>query len=245
MECIEDKSEKVNCPKYLTCEHRMIYFFLMTSAGMMGAYTINARGGVFCNAQTANIVMMSIEIGKGQIRAGLYYLIPILAYCTGAFVSEMLPSPLKRFHFLRWDTWLVGLEMLVLLFVGFMPLTVSDRIIQVIINFIASMQYNTFRQAEEVPMATTFCTNHIRQMGVALAKAVRKHSTAPFRRILIHLEMITGFFGGGIIVTMICSFAPGQAIWVALIPLGIVFCRFVYADLRSERDLLERKPAGH
>ena len=30
------------------------------------------------------------------------------------------------------------------------------------------MQYNTFRQAHGIPMATTFCTNHIRQAGVSL-----------------------------------------------------------------------------
>ena len=38
------------------------------------------------------------------------------------------------------------------------------------------MQYNTFRQAQGVPMATTFCTNHLRQIGIAIVKGARNSS---------------------------------------------------------------------
>lgn len=51
---------------------------------MMGAYTFNMRGGVFCNAQTANVVLMALAFGKGEIANGVYYLIPISAYIAGA-----------------------------------------------------------------------------------------------------------------------------------------------------------------
>ena len=159
---------------YLICESKMIYALLMFAAGMMGAYTYVMRGGVFCNAQTANIVIMGITLGKGEIREGLYYLIPISAYFLGAFLSELLPTPVKRIGFLRWDTYLIIFEAAVLLVIGFVPLSVPDHAVQVAVNFIASMQYNTFRQAQGVPMATTFCTNHLRQVGIACAKVLRK-----------------------------------------------------------------------
>ena len=35
---------------YLTCEKYYIFELLIFAAGMMGAYTFNLRGGVFCNA---------------------------------------------------------------------------------------------------------------------------------------------------------------------------------------------------
>ena len=69
--------EKIQTEQYLTCERRLVFELLMMTAGMMGAYTFNLRGGVFSNAQTANIVLMSIAFGKGNIKYGLYYLIPI------------------------------------------------------------------------------------------------------------------------------------------------------------------------
>ena len=45
---------------YLTCEKYYIFELLIFAAGMMGAYTFNLRGGVFCNAQTANVVLMAL-----------------------------------------------------------------------------------------------------------------------------------------------------------------------------------------
>ena len=69
----------MNEKKYLVCERRSVFALLTLSAGMMGAYTFNLRGGVFCNAQTANVVLMAIAFGKGNWSGGAYYLIPITA----------------------------------------------------------------------------------------------------------------------------------------------------------------------
>ena len=156
--------------KYLVCERRSVFALLTLSAGMMGAYTFNLRGGVFCNAQTANVVLMAIAFGSGEWGQGCYYLIPITAYLAGAFLSEILPSPVRRFGFLRWDTYLVAFEFLALFSIGFIPLGWPHQLVQVLVNFIASMQYNTFRQAEGIPMATTFCTNQLRQVAWALPR---------------------------------------------------------------------------
>lgn len=78
---------------YLMCERRWVYHLLMAAAGIFGAYTYLLRGGVFCNAQTGNVVLMGMALGAGDWRGALYYLIPICAYLLGAFVSELLPNP--------------------------------------------------------------------------------------------------------------------------------------------------------
>ena len=160
-------------------------------------YTFTLRGGVFCNAQTANVVLMAIALGQGRWGEGAYYLIPISAYLAGAFLSEILPSPVRRLGFLRWDTYLVAFECLALFAVGFIPLSWPHHLVQVLVNFIASMQYNTFRQAEGIPMATTFCTNQLRQVGIGFAKAVRKGDREGLRRALFFLGMLGCFFLGG------------------------------------------------
>lgn len=62
---------------------------------------------------------------------------------------------------------LIFIEMAAVLILGCIPDSAPVQISQVIINFLASMQYNTFRQAEGVAVATTFVTNHIRQVASA------------------------------------------------------------------------------
>lgn len=164
------KSCKENDKYYLTCERNWVYFTLISVAGFWGAYTYLLRGNIFCNAQTGNVVLMGLALGSAQWGEGLYYLVPISAYILGAFVSELVPNPIKHRFFVRWDTVLIFVEMVAVLILGLIPESAPVQISQVIINFIASMQYNTFRQAEGVAVATTFVTNHIRQVGIGLAK---------------------------------------------------------------------------
>lgn len=217
----------------------------MFAAGMMGAYTYNLRGGVFCNAQTGNFVLLAIELGKCEWLRALYYVIPITAYLSGAMISEILPTPIKRLGLFRWDTLLIGFEAVVLFLAGFVPLSAPEQIVQVAVNFIASMQYNTFRQAEGIPMATTFCTNHLRQVGIAFSKAVRKHDYSSMPRGIFHICMLGCFVLGGAVLTFGIRFLAERSIWLALIPMGIIFIRLVYADLTVEHELLGEKPSGH
>ena len=230
---------------YLTCERNSVFRLLMLSAGMMGAFTFVWRGGVFCNAQTANIMLMAIAFGQRRWLDGLYLLIPISAYLLGAIISEALPSPMRHFGFLRWDTYLVGFEIAVLIIIGFLPMSVPDQIVQVSINFIASMQYNTFRRSEGTPMATTFCTNHIRQVGVGIAKLMRHHDHIAFRQSIKHFIMLGAFALGAGLMTITIGFAGEKAIWLAAVPLAIAFIMMAHADLGVEHSELDHKPLGH
>lgn len=233
---------------FLMCERKWIFHILMVVAGFFGAYTFLLRGNVFCNAQTGNVVLMGMALGAGKWSEALYYLIPISAYLMGAFVSELLPNTIKHHLPIRWDTLLIGIEMLVVLGLGFLPESAPVQISQVAINFIASMQYNTFRQAEGVPMATTFATNHIRQIGVGLAKEVRHLHTkdkSHRKKLLEHFVMLIFFVIGSAVGTLLCNIFLGKAIWATLIPFGVILGSLLYADLKTEKNMMEKKPLGH
>lgn len=233
---------------YLMCERDWIYHILITVAGFFGAYTYLLRGNVFCNAQTGNVVLMGMALGSGEWWEALYYIIPISAYLLGSFISELVPGPVKRHFPLRWDTLLIAIEMLVVLILGFVPESAPVQISQVAINFIASMQYNTFRQSQGTPMATTFATNHIRQIGIALAKEVKylhTGNTAHREKLRKHFEMLIFFVLGAVVGTVLCSLFLGKALWFTMIPLAVIFGTLLHADLTTEKDMTERKPSGH
>lgn len=176
----------------------------------------------------------------------LYYLIPMSAYLLGSMLSELLPGPIRRRYMLRWDTLLIGFEMVVVLLLGFIPDSAPFQISQVAVNLICSMQYNTFRQARGMPMATTFCTNHLRQLGIALVKLFRHPgSLLAKRRLTMHSAMLLVFVLGGILSSYLCTIFSGRTIWLALIPLGIIFFQLIYADRVQEVQLHDRVPHGH
>jgi len=237
-----------NKNQYLMCEREWVFHVLIVVAGFYGAFTYLLRGNVFCNAQTGNVVLLGMALGSGHWRGALYYLIPISAYLLGAFFSELLPNPVKKHFSIRWDTTLIAVEMVAVVILGFIPESAPVQISQVLINFIASMQYNTFRQAEGAPMATTFATNHIRQIGIGLAAEVRhlrNPNTAHRKKMFRHLKMLVFFISGAIIGTVLCNLFKGRAIFTMLIPLGFILVVFLHADLVTEKSELDKKPAGH
>ncbi|MBQ9643729.1 MAG: DUF1275 domain-containing protein [Lachnospiraceae bacterium] len=231
--------------EFLECEKVWVYHLLIMAAGWFGAYTFLLRGGVFCNAQTANVVLFAMAIGNGEWSKAAFLLLPIGAYFAGAFISEYLGKSVKRLHFLRFDTMLVGFEALVVILLGFLPASVPDQICQVVLNFICSMQFNTFRQVQGVPVATTFVTNHIRQVGHFLAKYVRHHNAENRGRIAVHGQLILYFIAGAVISTVCCRLFALRSIWGSAVLLMIVFIGLVRADRGNERGLMEKVPHGH
>ena len=229
--------------EYLMCEKNWVFYTLILISGYYGAFTYVLRGNVFCNAQTGNVVLMGMALGSGNIRHGLYYLIPIGAYMLGSVVSELLPNPVKHILLIRWDTVLILIEMIVVFCLGFVPESAPVQISQVTINFVASMQYNTFRQAQGTPMATTIATNHIRQIGIGIAKEIKGKDTTHRKTLFKHIRMLLCFLSGATIGTVLCHLFLGRAIWVTLIPLGILLSQFIKEDVHMES--LEQVPHGH
>lgn len=170
---------------------------------------------------------------------------PISAYLLGTVLSEILPKPVKKVKLFRWDTLLIMFEIVVLFGVGLIPLTVSNHIVQIIINFICAMQQNTFRQAESIPMTTTLCTNHLRQFGVWGVKYLKNKDEHSLIHQKSHFFMICFFFLGGFLETIACCIFGEKAIWLVLFPLGINLFKLLRADLKEEKDFLEKIPLGH
>ena len=239
-------SEKSKNTEYLECEKKWVYQALIFIAGFYGAFTYSIRGGVFCNAQTANFVLLAMAIGNGKWSEALYYLVPMSAYLLGAIMSEALPKPMKKLRLIRWDTLLIFIEMIVVIGLGFIPENAPYQISQIAINFICSMQYNTFRQAQGIPMATTFCTNHVRQVGVGLWCGLKSNGDrTQLKKSLEHFIMLLFFTLGGVASTVLCNLILGKAIWFSLIPLGVILVNFLYADLKKEKSRMAQKPHGH
>lgn len=234
-----------NHKEYLECERHWVFALLIFVGGFYGVYTYLLRGGVFCNAQTANFVLFAIELGNFHWAKAAYYLIPMTAYMAGAFVSEAVSIKLTRVKFLRWETVLAAIEILFIIILGFIPDSAPFQISQIVINFICSMQYNTFRQAEGIPMATTFCTNHVRQVGIHLHYFLTKRDLTFLKRSLRHLGMLGMFVLGGVIGVFACRWMGGKAIWGAAVPMLVLFINLLRADLTVEKERLHTLPHGH
>ena len=88
--------------KIQTSETVLLSAILALSGGFQDAYTYNVRNGVFSNAQTGNVVLMSQHLMEGNWMRALHYLFPVLAFAFGVLVSERIGHTYKNSRKIHW-----------------------------------------------------------------------------------------------------------------------------------------------
>lgn len=190
---------------------------LAVVGGFLEAYTYLLKGGVFCNAQTGNVVMMGIKFAQGNYLGAAYYLIPMFFYTVGITLTVRGPVHIRagRYHKalrrsgagkqprdgyrLTWEVVYVVAQMAVLTLLALLPTSLPDAFWNVPITFLCAMQYNTFNRFRGVTLATTFCTNNLRQTAIRVNKGMLTGKRHFYREAAVYLQAIAYFaFGAGV-----------------------------------------------
>ena len=95
--------------------------FIILSGGYQDAYTYCCRGKVFANAQTGNIVLMSVNLFDGDLQKAVRYVIPLLAFLAGIIAAESVHHRFKNIEKIHWRQIVILCEIIMLFAVGFMP----------------------------------------------------------------------------------------------------------------------------
>ncbi|MEU2554683.1 YoaK family protein [Streptomyces sp. NPDC013313] len=134
-------------PRLPTAHSVRLGVLLAIVGGGLDAYTYVARGGVFANAQTGNVVLLSVTAAGRQWSEALRHIPPIIAFVLGVFVAESLKRPRVAAR-VRWPARAaLVLEILVLSCVGLLPSGTAGTAATVLVAFTASLQVATFPQA--------------------------------------------------------------------------------------------------
>lgn len=174
---------------------------LTVIGGYLDAYTYIARGGVFANAQTGNIVLLGINLAEKNFSKALAYLLPVLTFALGVIISEIIRTKFKNGHrHIHWRQIIIIIEAVALLAVAYIP---SDIIANTLVSFVCSLQVQTFRTVNGHTLATTMCTGNLRTATEALYYAVKTKNQSLMRKsrqyYIIIFMFITGAALGAII----------------------------------------------
>ena len=219
------------------------FLFLMLSGGFMGAYSYILKGGVFANAETANCLLFAVHLARAEWNKALVLVFPITTYFIGSAFSEFMKEKVGSKHKFTWETIVIASEMLILFFVGFLPSSAPFVISHVLITFVSSIQYNTFRLARGVNMSTVFCTAHLRQSGVNVAKAIMHKDKEALKIFIYHTSMILIFILGAFSSAFATAVLKEKAIWISSLILSIVFLDLLIDDLKANRGKLINQKA--
>ncbi len=187
---------------------------LAMTGGFLEAYTYILKGGVFCNAQTGNFAMLAVRFAQGNYLGALYYLLPISVYAVGITLTVRGPVHVRLLEYgrarrglcrLRWEEIYVLLQIAVLTVLAFLPDELPDACWNVPITFLCAMQYNTFQKFCGVTLATTFCTNNLRQVAIRVNKGMLTGKRHFFQEAAVYAESIALFVLGALAGAVLAS----------------------------------------
>ena len=137
--------------------------------GFLDAYSYLLKGKVFANAQTGNLVLLFISAANGELHKFLKYIIPIVTFAFGIFISEFLKNKHYAKNYTRMITVLI-FEVLVIAAIGLTGSYFRHDIINSVISFIAALQVANFDKVDGNPIATTMITGNLKSSMINFAK---------------------------------------------------------------------------
>ena len=172
--------------------------FLALSGGFQDAYTYNVRDGVFSNAQTGNVVLLSQYCMVGDWGSVLRYLMPILAFVCGVVAAERIQARFRYAQKLHWRQGVLIIEMIILTLVGFIPAELN-MVATGLVSFACAMQVQTFRSVNGYSYASTMCIGNLRSGTEALSVYLRERKPEHLRQAAYYFGIILFFaIGAGI-----------------------------------------------
>lgn len=200
--------------------------------GFLDAYTFVGRGGVFANAQTGNIVLIGIEVYNRNLHKTLFAAAPVLACILGVIFVEIIKEKCPKKLAAESETVILIVEIIIFFFIGFIPATVNNSIVNIIVAFVSSVQIASFRRLVDSPFSTTMCTGNLRTATQSAYIAITKKNEKAFEKSIRYFKIVGGFLIGGFLGAMMTSYFGVSSIWFASIVL-IVTVIVVKVDKRK------------
>ena len=206
--------KEMSLAKTQTSESFRLSALLSFSGGLQDAYTYNVRDGVFANAQTGNVVLMSQSFMQGDWHKGLRYIFPLISFATGIFLAERIESRFKTGSKIHWRQIILFIEIAMLFTVGFMPPGLN-MLANIMVSFSCAMQVQTFRKVHGYGYASTMCIGNLRSGTESLSQYFRTKEKGTLYKALHFFGIIFIFaIGAGIGGILSEKFGIGT-IWIS------------------------------
>ena len=204
-----------------TSESFRLSAVLSFSGGLQDAYTYNVRGNVFANAQTGNVVLMSQNFMTGNWSSGIHYMLPLISFAAGVFITEQIEHRYKSRKGVHWRQLILLIEIVLLGIVGLMPTDVNIAA-NMLVSFTCAMQVQAFRKVHGYGYASTMCIGNLRSGTESLSQFLRNKEQASLSKALhffgIILFFAIGAGAGGVLSNVLYT----RTIWISPILLAVV-----------------------
>ena len=172
--------------------------------GFLDAYSYLARGRVFANAQTGNVVLFGVHAAAGNWTSAWKTLPSILAYTCGVVVARLQRVRPQK-HTFRGTLVCQALELLVLLVLLFFGSSVPDFFAVSLIAFSAALQNTSFSNVGPWQFNSAMTTSNLRNAVSGWVQLALGEADPKLRGEAIVGSVILLCFAAGALVGGVCT----------------------------------------
>ena len=212
---------------------------LTLSGGFLDAYTYFARGGVFANAQTGNMIKFGIFLSQGEYARSAGYLIPVFAFISGILLARLTDAVMRKHKIRCIRRTVLLIEAAVLLGVMMIPQKEElNTLANTLVSFVCAMQMEAFRSFSGEAYATVVSTGNLRKAienlfdGICLKD--RKTLGISARYFLITFLFIMGVCIGTLLTIRLQTYA-------VLFPVLLLGLTFIVITVSFRQIIAEEK----
>lgn len=214
--------------------------FLSMSGGLQDAYTYIARGEVFANAQTGNIVLLSQNLFTGNWAKVPHYLVPLVFFALGIAAAEGMRYRFQQGTRIHWRQLILLEEIVTLFAVGLMPASLN-MLANATVSFSCAMQVQAFRKVNGYAFASTMCIGNLRSGMDSLVGFGHTRDKKLLWKGLHYFGVIFVFALGAGIGTQCVGIFGEKTIWLSCALLLVSLCfMFIKEDLPEIEEELEK-----
>lgn len=211
------------------------FALLITLAcGFLDSYTYLARGQVFANAQTGNVIFFALGIAGRHWADALEHMWAIVAFMLGVALSSHIKSG-RLDHVLGYPLrWTMAVHAVTLAVIGFVPATVPPTFVNVPISFVTAMLIGLFRNVGELAYIAVATTGNLMRLMESSYSALVDHDGKARAAVPVYCAIVAAFAGGALVGGLATHAMGVRAIWLASVCLAVTLVLFI-ADGRSNR----------
>lgn len=193
---------------------------LALAGGFMDAYSYIARGGVFANAQTGNILLVGIHLSEGNFPQAGRFLFPVLSFALGIMLADLVH---ERFSSLfHWRQVTVFFEAIILFCVSLISADMN-LLANCLTSFACGMQVESFRKIHGKGFATTMCIGNLRSALQNVDDYIITHNRGFLENGLLYMGVILMFVAGAVMGNWCIDRMGLRAIAAAACLLAVAF----------------------
>jgi uncharacterized membrane protein YoaK (UPF0700 family) len=201
-------------PVHPTTSSLRLAALLVGVGGFLDAYSYLERGGVFANAQTANVVLFGVGAALGHWAEAWRHVPAIFAFVLGVLFAEWVrrgPRAIAR----RPARAALIAEALLLVLVGFLPGSFPAAIVVALLSFAVGVQGAMFATVHGWSYVSTLATVNLRTMTHSAYAAVADRDHIAGRQAAIFGLLVATFAAGAAAGGLASLHLHEHAAWIA------------------------------